>query len=78
MKRNNALTSTVTKQANQLNVGDVIIDPSNSRHVVTDIVHHGLAGAWLSIHTDTGLKLDKSQDESKLDTYDVLAAEDHT
>jgi hypothetical protein len=77
LKKNNALTNTVTKQANQLSVGDVIVGPKNSRHVVTEIVHHGLAAAWLSIHTDTGLKLDKSQDEAKLDTYDVLVAGNH-
>nr|WP_155921781.1 hypothetical protein [Mycolicibacterium sp. CBMA 213] len=64
---------TVVRQANQLAAGDVIIAPDQSRHVVTDITVHGLAGAWLTITTDTGLRIDKSQDGAKLDTYTVLA-----
>ncbi|AOS94741.1 MULTISPECIES: hypothetical protein [Mycobacterium avium complex (MAC)] len=63
---------TVVRQANQLAVGDVIIAPDQSRHTVTKIDIHGLAGAWLTVHTDTGLHIDKTQDDAKLDTYDVL------
>lgn len=66
------MKNTTVKQANQLVVGDVIIAPDDSQHVVTEVAVHGLAGAWLTIHTDTGLKLDKSQDEARLDGYDVL------
>jgi hypothetical protein len=36
------------------------------------VEHHGLAGAWLIICTSTGLMLTKTQDEAKLDTYDIL------
>ena len=63
---------TVVRQANQISVGDVIIAPDQSRHTVTRIDIHGLAGAWLTLHTDTGLRIDKTQDDAKLDTYDVL------
>ena len=61
-----------TRQANQLQAGDVIVAPDGSHHTVTEIEHHGLAAAWLTIVTDTGLRLDKSQDYAKLDTYDCL------
>lgn len=67
------MNKTTPKQANQLVAGDVIIAPDNSQHVVTEVVVHGLGAAWLTIHTDTGLKLDKTQDAAKLDTYDVLS-----
>ena len=63
---------TVVRQANQLTVGDVIVAPDNTRHTVIHIDVHGLAAAWLTIHTDTGLAIDKSQVDAKLDTYDVL------
>ncbi|UCN12769.1 MULTISPECIES: hypothetical protein [Mycobacterium avium complex (MAC)] len=63
----------VARQANQLAVGDVIVDAAGDRHTVTEVVVHGLAGAWLSFATDSGLRIDKSQDEAKLDTYNVLA-----
>ena len=62
----------ICRQANQLRPGDVILAPDSSRHTVTAIEWHGLAGAWLTIVTDSGLRLNKTQDESKLDTYDVL------
>ena len=64
----------ITRQANQLTAGDIIVAPDGSRHTVTRIDHHGLAAAWLTIHTDTGLVLDKSQDAARLDTYDVVKA----
>ena len=63
----------VARQANQLAVGDLIVDPAGGRHTVTEVVVHGLAGAWLSFATDSGLRIDKSQAGAKLDTYDVLA-----
>ncbi|OBK36968.1 hypothetical protein A5658_04725 [Mycobacterium sp. 1245111.1] len=66
---------TIVRQANQLSEGDVIIAPDQTRHVVTRIVIHGLSAAWLTISTDTGLSIDKTQVAAKLDTYDVLAAE---
>ncbi len=66
---------TAIRQANQLAAGDVIIAPDRSRHVVTDITVHGLVGAWLTITTDTGLTIDKTQDGAKLDTYTVFAAD---
>ena len=61
----------ITKRANQLHLGDTIVAPDGSRHTVTAIDWHGLAGAWLSIHTDTGLRLDKDQNTASLHTYDV-------
>lgn len=64
---------TVTKQANQLVVNDVIVAPDGGRHIVNNIVVHGLASAWLTFTTDSGLKIDKSQDDAKLDTYEVEA-----
>jgi hypothetical protein len=60
------------KQANQLQINDIIAAPDSSQHRVTAIEHHGLAGAWLTIHTNTGLALTKTQDEAKLDTYNVV------
>jgi hypothetical protein len=60
------------KQANQLQVGDTITAPDNTQHRVTNIEHHGLAGAWMTIYTRTGLAITKTQDEAKLDTYDIL------
>ena len=63
----------ISKQANQLRVGDIIVAPDTSRHTVTRIDHHGLAGAWLTIHTDTGLALNKTPDAARLDSYDVVA-----
>ncbi|WP_236737423.1 hypothetical protein [Mycolicibacterium llatzerense] len=53
----------------------MIIAPDQSRHTVTDVTVHGLAGAWLTITTDTGLQIDKSQAAAKLDTYTVFAAD---
>lgn len=67
------MKNTTVKQANQLVAGDIIIAPDKTQHVVTEVVVHGLGAAWLTIHTDTGLKLDKSQEAAKLDVYDVLS-----
>ncbi|GAB4972197.1 MULTISPECIES: hypothetical protein [Mycobacterium] len=70
---------TIVRQANQLSVGDVIVAPDRTLHTVTHIDIHGLGAAWLTIHTDTGLSLDKTQEDAKLDTYDVLASQqDHS
>jgi hypothetical protein len=63
---------TITKQVNQLKVGDIIVSPGGEWHRVVPIDHHGLAGAWLTIHTSTGLALHKSQIEARLHTYEVL------
>jgi hypothetical protein len=65
---------TIVRQANQLSEGDIIVAPDHTRHVVTGIVIHGLSAAWLTITTDTGLSIDKTEAAAKLDTYDVLAA----
>ena len=46
---------TVTRQANQLSAGDVIVDPDGNRHEVTAVTVHGLSAAWLTFTTDTGL-----------------------
>jgi hypothetical protein len=66
---------TVTRQANQLSAGDVIVDPDGNRHEVTAVTVHGLSGAWLTFTTDTGLSIDKTQDAARLDTYDVIVEE---
>jgi hypothetical protein len=66
---------TVTRQANQLSAGDVIVDPDGNRHEVTAITVHGLSAAWLTFTTDTGLTIDKTQDAARLDTYDVIVEE---
>jgi hypothetical protein len=71
-RQEQAVPKTVVKQANQLDRNDVIIAADSSRHVVADVTVHGLAAAWLTIKTDTGLSIDKTQDAAKLDTYDVL------
>jgi hypothetical protein len=63
---------TITKQTNQLKAGDIIVSPGGEWHRVVPIDHHGLAGAWLTIHTSTGLAQHKSQVEARLHTYDVL------
>lgn len=67
--------NTVEKMAHWLQVGDVIVAPDRSQHTVTEIQHHGLAALHMSIRTDTGLLLNKSVDEAKLDWYDVLVQE---
>ncbi|ULD39024.1 hypothetical protein [Rhodococcus qingshengii] len=64
----------IQRTAIQLSVGDVIVADDGKRHAVTDIQKHGLEGAWLTIVTDTGIKLDKSRVAAKLDTYDVEPA----
>lgn len=66
---------TTTKIAHWLQTGDVIVAPDQSLHTVTEIQHHGLHAVWLTIITDTNLKLQKSLDQAKLDSYDVLDAE---
>lgn len=62
------------RTAIQLSVGDVIVAPDGTQHTVTDIQRHELEGAWLTIITDTGMKLDKSRNQAKLDTYNVIPA----
>ena len=66
---------TVNKLAHWLETGDVIVAPDRSLHTVTEIQHHGLHAVWMTISTDTGLKLQKSLDQAHLDSYDVVVAE---
>ncbi|GAA3147421.1 MULTISPECIES: hypothetical protein [Rhodococcus erythropolis group] len=64
----------IQRSAIQLSEGDVIVAEDGQRHTVTKIQNHGLEGAWLTIITDTGIKLDKSHVAAKLDVYDVEPA----
>ncbi len=60
-----------TKSAIQLSKGDVIVAPDGSKHTVTEIQHHGLAGVLLTIVTDTGLSIDKTEFDAKADVYEI-------
>lgn len=60
------------RTAHQLTPGDVIVAPDGVRHTVAEILHPELERVWLTIVTDTGLVINKSRNDAKLDDYNVI------